>query len=165
MPKTELASASPVAQLRRKIETRSARVGIIGLGYVGLPLGLLFSEEKFRVAGFDIDATKVEKLNSGASYIHHIPSTEIQAAGKRGFRATADPLLFKDATVTGTYILDPWYPRVSSIWGPSDPPGTFQDASEMVRNYLPWKRPEGSYPQRDGKFLLVVPTIAVTPVG
>src|SRR5438094_2753945 len=90
MPKTELASASPVAQLRRKIETRSARVGIIGLGYVGLPLGLLFSEEKFPVTGFDIDASKVEKLNSGASYIHHIPSTEIQAAGKQGFRATAD---------------------------------------------------------------------------
>ena len=76
--------------MRRKIETRSARVGIIGLGYVGLPLGLLFSEEKFPVTGFDIDASKVEKLNSGASYIHHIPSTEIQAAGKRGFRATAD---------------------------------------------------------------------------
>src|SRR5437870_13327377 len=90
MPKTELASATPAAQLRRKIETRSARVGIIGLGYVGLPLGLLFSEEKFPVTGFDIDASKVEKLNSGASYIHHIPSTEIQAAGKRGFRATAD---------------------------------------------------------------------------
>ena len=90
MPKTELASATPAAQLRRKIETRSARVGIIGLGYVGLPLGLLFSEEKFPVIGFDIDASKVEKLNSGASYIHHIPSTEIQAAGKRGFRATAD---------------------------------------------------------------------------
>ena len=90
MPETELASATPAAQLRRKIETRSARVGIIGLGYVGLPLGLLFSEEKFPVTGFDIDASKVEKLNSGASYIHHIPSTEIQAAGKRGFRATAD---------------------------------------------------------------------------
>ena len=90
MPKTELASATPAAQLRRKIETRSARVGIIGLGYVGLPLGLLFSEEKFPVTGFDIDASKVENLNSGASYIHHIPSTEIQAAGKRGFRATAD---------------------------------------------------------------------------
>ena len=90
MPKTELASATPAAQLRRKIETRSARVGIIGLGYVGLPLGLLFSEEKFPVTGFDIDASKVEKLNSGASYIHHIPSTEIQAAGKQGFRATAD---------------------------------------------------------------------------
>src|SRR5881392_1878178 len=90
MPKTELASATPAAQLRSKIETRSARVGIIGLGYVGLPLGLLFSEEKFPVTGFDIDANKIEKLNSGASYIHHIPATEIQTAGKRGFRATAE---------------------------------------------------------------------------
>jgi len=82
-----------------------------------------------------------------------------------GFRATADPAVFADATVTGTYILDPWYPRISSIWGPSDPPGTFQDASEMIRNFLPWKRPEGAYPQRDGKFLIVVPTITVKPVG
>jgi hypothetical protein len=60
--------------------------------------------------------------------------------------------------VSGAYILDPWYPWVSSIWGPSDPPGTFQDSSEMVRNFLPWKRPEGRYPDRDGKFIIVVPT-------
>ena len=82
-----------------------------------------------------------------------------------GFRANADPAVFNDARVTGTYILDPWYPRVSSIWGPSDPPGTFQDASEMIRNFLPWKRPEGSYPQRDGKWLVVVPTVVVKPIG
>jgi hypothetical protein len=75
-----------------------------------------------------------------------------------GYRATADPMLFDDARVTGAYVLDPWYPRVSSIWGPSDPPGTFQDASEMERNYLPWKRPEGHYADRDGRFIAVVPT-------
>jgi hypothetical protein len=76
-----------------------------------------------------------------------------------GFKANADPSVFDDAKVTGTYILDPWYPRVSSIWGPSDPPGAFQDNAEMIRNFLPWKRPEGRYPDRDGKFLVVVPTI------
>ena len=76
-----------------------------------------------------------------------------------GFRADADPALFKDAKITGTYILDPWYPRVSSIWGPSDPPGTFQNESEMIRNYLQWKRPEGKYPDRDGKYIIVAPTI------
>jgi hypothetical protein len=76
-----------------------------------------------------------------------------------GFRATADPSVFADAVVTGTYIMDPWYPRISSIWGPSDPPGTFQNTAEMVRNFLPWKRPEGKYPDRDGKFLVVVPTV------
>ena len=44
-----------------------------------------------------------------------------------GFRADGDPAIFPNAKVTGAYILDPWYPDVSSIWGPSDPPGTFQD--------------------------------------
>jgi hypothetical protein len=74
-----------------------------------------------------------------------------------GFRANADPAIFADAAVEGAFILDPWYPRVSRIWGPSDPPNTFQDAKEMVRNYLPWKRPEGAYPGRDGRFLYLAP--------
>jgi hypothetical protein len=76
-----------------------------------------------------------------------------------GYRADADPAIFKDAHIDGTYILDPWYPRVSSIWGPSDPPGTFQDESEMIRNFLKWKRPEGNYAARDGKYIVVVPTV------
>jgi hypothetical protein len=76
-----------------------------------------------------------------------------------GYRADADPRIFDDAKVIGAYIDDPWYPWVSSIWGPSDKPGTFQDASEMVRNFLPWQRPEGSYPTRDGKFIVLLPTI------
>lgn len=76
-----------------------------------------------------------------------------------GYTADADPTLFNNATIEGAYILDPWYPRVSSIWGPSDPPGTFQDQAEMVRNYRPWRRPEGSYPDRDGRFLAIVPVV------
>jgi hypothetical protein len=76
-----------------------------------------------------------------------------------GFRADADPTVFRDANVTGTYIYDPWYPRISTIWGPSDPPGTFQDAAEMERNYLRWNRPEGAYVERDGRFIAIVPTI------
>ena len=82
-----------------------------------------------------------------------------------GFRADADPAIFKNATIKGTYILDPWYPTVSTIWGASDPPGTFQDNSEMIRNYLVWKRPEGHYPDRDGLFIAVVPTVVVKPVS
>ena len=74
-----------------------------------------------------------------------------------GYRADADQTVYPDATITGTYIFDPWYPRVSSIWGPSDPPGTFQDAAEMRRNYLPWQRPEGHYPDRDGLYLIIIP--------
>lgn len=81
-----------------------------------------------------------------------------------GFRADADPAVFDDAEIKGTYILDPWYPRVSSIWGASDPAGTFQDTAEMRRNFLPWKRPEGKYPDRDGLFITLVPTLpAPTP--
>lgn len=75
-----------------------------------------------------------------------------------GYRADADPTVFDDATISGAYVLDPWYPWVSNIWGPSDPPGTFQDASEMRRNFLAWERPEGKYPDRDGKFIVLVPT-------
>jgi hypothetical protein len=78
-----------------------------------------------------------------------------------GYRADADPLVFDNVKVSGAYILDPWYPRISKIWGASDPPGTFQDAAEMRRNYLPWKRPEGKYPSRDGLFIAVVPTVAL----
>ncbi len=82
-----------------------------------------------------------------------------------GFRADADPAIFSNATILGAYINDPWYPTISSIWGPSDPPGTFQDTSEMIRNYLVWKRPEGHYPERDGLFIAVVPTVVVKPAG
>ncbi len=77
-------------QFIQKIENRAARIGIIGMGYVGLPLALLFSEERFAVTGFDIDARKVSALNAGGSYIVRIPGTEIQAAQKHGFRATSD---------------------------------------------------------------------------
>jgi len=82
-----------------------------------------------------------------------------------GYRANADPRIFRDATVTGAYILDPWYPDFSSIWGQSDPPGTFQDSAEMIRNFLPWKRPEGKYPDRDGKFIIIVPTVPLSPLA
>ena len=72
------------------IESRQLKVGVIGLGYVGLPLVLLFSQEGFRVTGFDIDIAKVDRLNAGESYIHRIDGQMIQAAQAKGFRATAD---------------------------------------------------------------------------
>jgi UDP-N-acetyl-D-glucosamine dehydrogenase len=73
-----------------RIEARTARVGVIGLGYVGLPLSLLFAEGGFHVTGFDIDAKKVSDLEDGRSYIVRIPSVEVQAAREHGFRATND---------------------------------------------------------------------------
>jgi UDP-N-acetyl-D-glucosamine dehydrogenase len=84
------AASSALAEFKRKIETRQANIGIIGMGYVGLPLALLFSEEHFRVTGFDIAQDKVAKLNAGESYIVRILSTDIQAAQEAGFRTTAD---------------------------------------------------------------------------
>jgi UDP-N-acetyl-D-glucosamine dehydrogenase len=79
-----------IDQLKKKIQQREARVGIIGLGYVGLPLALLYSEQKFKVTGFDIDKRKIETLAKGASYIYRIAPEEIQAAQASGFAATAD---------------------------------------------------------------------------
>ena len=67
------------------VEKRELRVGIIGLGYVGLPLVLLFSQEGFRVTGFDIDAAKVDRLNAGESYIHRIDGQQIKAAQRERF--------------------------------------------------------------------------------
>jgi UDP-N-acetyl-D-glucosamine dehydrogenase len=85
-----LTSLDRTMELKNRIKTREARIGIVGMGYVGLPLALLFSEERFKVTGFDIDARKVETLNQGGSYIVRIPGTEIQLAQQKGFQATAD---------------------------------------------------------------------------
>jgi UDP-N-acetyl-D-glucosamine dehydrogenase len=82
---TELAEA-----LKQRIETRKAQVGVIGLGYVGLPLALLFSEQRFPVTGFDIDQRKVKTLEEGGSYIYRITPGEIQIAREQGFRSTSD---------------------------------------------------------------------------
>jgi UDP-N-acetyl-D-glucosamine dehydrogenase len=72
------------------VEDRSLHVAIIGLGYVGLPLALLFVEAGFPVTGFDIDPEKIEALNTGRSYIQRIPAEQIAAARKKRFWATAD---------------------------------------------------------------------------
>ncbi len=73
-----------------KLRARSAVVGIFGLGYVGLPLAMRFSEAGYPVLGFDIDAAKVEALNAGRSYIEHIPSSGIAQARRGRFEATGD---------------------------------------------------------------------------
>jgi UDP-N-acetyl-D-glucosamine dehydrogenase len=87
---THLEADTIVDRFKSKIQQRQARVGIIGMGYVGLPLALLYSEQKFQVTGFDIDARKVDTLSKGGSYIYRIAAEEIQAAKAQGFSATAD---------------------------------------------------------------------------
>src|ERR1700719_2548363 len=86
----QVPTTNPVSELKSKIEQRQARIAIIGLGYVGLPLALLYTEEKFRVTGFDIDERKVTTLTQGGSYIVRILPAEIQQARSRGFEATSD---------------------------------------------------------------------------
>jgi UDP-N-acetyl-D-glucosamine dehydrogenase len=86
----KLSSSARTNELKRRIETREARIGIIGMGYVGLPLALLFSDERFKITGFDIDPRKVEILNQSGSYIVRIPGNMIEKARANGFRATVD---------------------------------------------------------------------------
>ena len=81
---------SSCAELKQKIELRQARVAVVGLGYVGLPLALLYTAQKFPVTGFDVDERKIATLRAGGSYIYRIAAAEIQEARTLGFDATSD---------------------------------------------------------------------------
>jgi len=72
-----------------KLNNQDAVIGIVGMGYVGLPLMLMYSKAGYRVIGIDIDPDKVDSLNSGSSYIGHISDESIQQAIDQGFRATS----------------------------------------------------------------------------
>ncbi|HTR23437.1 MAG TPA: nucleotide sugar dehydrogenase [Terriglobales bacterium] len=93
---TQMTATSSFSDLKNRIASRQARVGIIGLGYVGLPLALLYSEQKFRVTGFDIDQKKVDTINSGGTYIFRITAEEIAAAKANGFKPTSDYAQIRD---------------------------------------------------------------------
>ncbi|HLM45540.1 MAG TPA: NAD(P)-binding domain-containing protein, partial [Myxococcaceae bacterium] len=80
-----------VSPLLERIRRREARVGVVGMGYVGLPLGMAFAEAGFPVTGLDVDTRKVDSIGKGESYIKHIPSAplkELTSAGK--LKATTD---------------------------------------------------------------------------
>lgn len=83
-------STSSSSALMSRIHQRTASVGVIGMGYVGLPLALLFAEKRLPVTGFDIDGKKIDSLLKGQSYIYRIPSTEVALAREHGFEATVD---------------------------------------------------------------------------
>lgn len=76
--------------LIKKLKNKSAKIGIFGLGYVGLPLALRFSERGYKTVGFDIDKSKISKLLKGKSYINYISSKKISACLNGGFQATSD---------------------------------------------------------------------------
>ncbi len=84
-------------RLINRFDRKSAVIGVVGLGYVGLPLVLRFAEEGFQVLGIDIDPAKVRQLTAGRSYIKHIPSEALRRARKSGFQATTDFSLARKA--------------------------------------------------------------------
>jgi hypothetical protein len=74
-----------------------------------------------------------------------------------GFESTADPLLFDEFEVTAVWIQDVWWPRISTRWGKSDPPNTLVPVERLPKDYLKYRRPYGSFPDKDGQFVLVIP--------
>ena len=106
----QFASAQTLDEFLERIHTRSAKIGIVGLGYVGLPLTLLFSEDGFQITGLDIDQNKVDLLNAGQSYIHRIEPSHIEAAQKMGFRATSDFAAVRDLDAVLICVPTPLHP-------------------------------------------------------
>ncbi len=89
--RTAEAASPPASRELERVEGCETRVGVIGLGYVGLPLGMAFADGGFRVLGFDVDRSKVEALNAGRSYIEHQDEQKLAALVARGaFEATSD---------------------------------------------------------------------------
>ena len=132
------------------------------------PAAMALALEAYGVPGYEIRAygSRGAALRDVARQISRTDAPAILLTWRgahtwvmTGYRANADPEIHRDAEVEGAYILDPWYPWVSSIWGASNPPGFFTRLPELTDNYLPWKRPEGAYPDRDGKFIALVPTV------
>src|SRR6476661_10406853 len=84
-------STDPLRKFMNRVDSRRARIGVIGLGYVGLPLAAEFAKTGFRVTGFEIDAKRVAALKAGRSYIQDVPTRDIRelvAAGR--FHGTLD---------------------------------------------------------------------------
>src|SRR4026207_2566466 len=87
-------------QTLSKIEEQSAKVGIIGLGYVGLPLAVGLAKVGYQVTGVDANSQKVEILNKGVSYIPDVPSAEVaQLVGDKLLQGTTDYQLLKEVDV------------------------------------------------------------------
>src|SRR4051812_31230712 len=101
MSTTKVQTTTSIAQrLARRIEERTARVAVVGLGYVGLPLAETFAWGGYPVIGFDIDAEKIARLRRGESYIGHIcPERVAELNGSGRFEPTDDPGRFVEADV------------------------------------------------------------------
>ena len=91
LAKSADAHSDILMKFQSRVQARTARVGVVGMGYVGLPIALLFAKKGFSTTGFDIDPAKIESLGRGNSYIKHIPESEITAEVEQGrFLPTSD---------------------------------------------------------------------------
>ena len=117
--------------LKDRIEKRTARIGVIGLGYVGLPLAVEFARAGFDVTGFDVDASKVAEVNAGRSYIGDVSTKDVAAevtAGK--LRATTDMSLLRDIDAVDICVPTP-------LRKTKDPDMSFVvAAAEQIAKYL-----------------------------
>jgi UDP-N-acetyl-D-glucosamine dehydrogenase len=96
------------SSLLQRIESREAQIGVIGLGYVGLPLAVEFARAGFRVTGFDVDPSKVIEINAGRSYIPDVPQDHLAEVVKSGhFRATSDMSLLGSMDVADICVPTP----------------------------------------------------------
>ncbi|MEX1296980.1 MAG: hypothetical protein AB1Z67_12510, partial [Candidatus Limnocylindrales bacterium] len=82
-----------------------------------------------------------------------------------GFEATADPAYTNEYKVKRVHIQDPWFPAVSSIWGASRPPDTTVSVRALARDYLRYDRPGRRHPKRDGRYMLILPTVPAERAG
>jgi hypothetical protein len=80
-----------------------------------------------------------------------------------GFTATADPALTRDFTVTSVWVQDPWYPRFSPFWGQSRPPNQRVSPTVLGQDFRPYGRPGRRSPERDGRYMLVMPGLLPEP--
>src|SRR5262245_20173724 len=101
-------TGSAASDLLRRIERREARLGVIGLGYVGLPLAVEFGEAGFRVTGFDIDEKRVSQLKRGASYIQDVPGAAVRDLVRSGnFVPTTDFKALRQLDVVNVCVPTP----------------------------------------------------------
>src|SRR5436190_18935513 len=110
MPRRTRASTrpNPATRLARRIENRSAHLGVIGLGYVGLPLAVEFGEAGFRVSGIDIDRDRVRTLEKGRSYIQDVPTSAVRALTRAGrLEATTDFSVLKHVDAVNVCVPTP----------------------------------------------------------
>ncbi len=164
-PQTQISIAGRIRQWEAYSDSHNGDWG---------PAAMALALDTYGVPGYEVRAfeTMTYALRDAAVAIQDTNSPAILLAWRgahtwvmSGYRADADPAVFRNTTIEGAYILDPWYPRISSIWGASNPPGTFTTFDELRENFLPWRRPEGTYADRDGLWITVVPTQPAATAG